>query len=504
MERAVTNFEPRAWQRHGADQLVATARAGADRALVYACPGSGKTFGGLLMALDLIGRVKRTKYIIVITPNIAIKSQWIDRARLMGLELLPIKNARELHQHQLPLGAHGYIMNYQQAINLKRSLHIFCETHEPVVILDEVHHTAGSEKDKEGNAWGVAIEYACAPASFKICTTGTPFRQGNNPIAFVTYNEEGKATATVRYTYEQAMRDGVCRPIYFEFYDGEISWESKSGNIVTADFAKALTKKLSRERLEAALSTDGQFPFRMLQAAHEKLKEVRKGHGVDANAAGLVVAIDVPHANAIADVLEAICGERPVVVHNRIDDAQDKIEAFRGSSAQWIVGINMLSEGVDIPRLRVGVYATRITAPLYFHQFCGRFTRVQSPLPEGRRERSFIFLPHDDDLEAITIEIDKEKYHALGEEERARIGFGGSGRSRSRRAVSVEDSDAEAVGNVINGVYFPRAFVDQHRQKIIDFKITNPAQHDTPDIEVLKWFVDLGVVEAPAHNGAAA
>lgn len=500
----MSNFEPRAWQRNGADQLVATARAGADRALVYACPGSGKTFGGLLMALDLINRIKRTKHLIVITPNLAIKSQWIDRARLMGLELLPIKHARDLHQSQLPLGAHGYIMNYQQAINVKRSLRIFCETHEPIVILDEVHHTAGSEKDKEGNAWGVAIEYACDPASFKIPTTGTPFRQGTNPIAFVTYNEKGQATATVRYTYEQAIRDGVCRPINFEFYDGDISWESKAGSIITADFQKTLTKKLSRERLEAALSTDGQFPFRMLHAANEKLREIRSGTGVDANAAGLAVAIDINHANSIADVLEAICGERPIVVHNKIDDAQDKIEAFRNGKQLWIVGINMLSEGVDVPRLRVGVYATRITAPLYFHQFCGRFTRVQASLPDGRRERSFIFLPHDDDLEAIAIEIEKEKYHAFGEEERIRFGRGGKREGRARREINVEESDAEASGNLINGIFFPRPFIDQHREKVADFKIKNPSQHDTPDVEILKWLVDVGAVAAPAQNGAAA
>lgn len=497
-------FEPRAWQRYGADQLVAAARAGADRALVYACPGSGKTFGGLLMALDLIKRIKRTKHLIVMTPNLAIKSQWIDRARLMGLELLPIKNACELRQSQLPFGVHGYIMNYQQAIHVKRSLRIFCETHEPIVVLDEVHHTAGSEKDKEGNAWGVAIEYACSPASFKICTTGTPFRQGSNPIAFVTYNEKGEATATVRYPYEQAMRDGVCRPINFEFYDGVISWETKSGNIIKADFQKELTKKLSRERLEAAISTDGRFPFRMLHAAHEKLKEIRANPGVDANAAGLVVAMSTKHADAIADVLEAISGEHPIVVHNKIDDAQDKIEAFRNSNNPWIVGINMLSEGVDIPRLRVGVYATRITAPLYFHQFCGRFTRVQAPLPEGRRERSFVFLPEDDDLESIAIEIDKEKYHALGEEERVRFGSGGQRECGSRREISVEDSDAKVTGNMINGVFFPRPFIEQHRNLIAELKIKNPSLHHMPDIEVLKFCVDVGRVEAPATNGVAA
>lgn len=493
-------FSPRIWQRYGADQVVAAARAGADRALIYACPGSGKTAAGLLTALDLIRRVKATAFVVVITPNLAIKSQWIGWAETLGLNLLEVTDPDQLRQPQLPLGAYGYVLSYQQAINIKRSLHLFCETHRPVVILDEVHHTAGSLTDRDGNAWGVAVEWACGPASFKLCTTGTPFRQGNSPIAFVHYNEAGEATATVRYTYEQAIKDGVCRPIEFEFYDGDISWESRAGSVVTADFTDKLTKKLTRERLEAALSTDGQFPFRMLAAAHAKLSAIRAGVGVDATAAGLVVAMDTAHANAIAGVLTDIAGAAPVVVHNKIDDAQDLIAAFREGSAPWIVGINMLSEGVDIPRLRVGVYATRIRAPLYFHQFCGRFARVQ----ESRRERSFVYLPRDPELEEIAVEIEKEKYHALGEDAPFRPKAGqGDGRGR-RTCLAVEDSDGAAVASAYGGMVFPRRYIEAHRERVVEFKRRNPANHDTPEVEILKWMIDLGAIEGPPPLADAA
>lgn len=491
-------FTPRPWQKNAADQVVAAARAGADRALIYACPGSGKTYGGLLAALDLIRRVKATGSVIVITPNLAIKSQWIKRAIELGLTLLEIKDGDQLRQPALPFGAHGYILSYQQAINIKRSLRLFCEQMKPIVILDEVHHTAGSLTDRDGNAWGVSVEWACGPSSFKLCTTGTPFRQGNNPIAFVHYNDAGEATATVRYTYEQAIKDGVCRPIEFEFYDGEISWESKTGRSVTAGFEDKLTKRLSRERLEAALSVDGQFPFRMLEAAHAKLTALRSGAGVDASAAGLVVAINTAHANAIAGVLTDLTGAPPVVVHNRIDDAQGLIDSFRDGTAPWIVGINMMSEGVDIPRLRVGVYATRIRAPLYVHQFCGRFARVQ----ESRRERSFIYLPRDPDLEEIAVEIEKEKFHALGEEMPPR-GRGGAAGGRGRRqGLNVEDSDGAPVATAYGGMVFPRAYVEAHRDRITDFKREHPAEHDRPDVEILKWMVTLGVVAAPLVQAA--
>lgn len=486
-------FRPREWQSRGADHCVSMAKAGADRALIYACPGSGKTFGGLLIAVKLMERVGLTKHIVVVTPNLAIKTQWIDRARAMGVDIAEVQDARVLHQRSLPLGVHGYILNYQQAVNMKHSLRTFCETHRPVVILDEVHHTAGCVTDRDGNAWGHAVEVAFQHASFKICTTGTPFREGNNPIAFVHYNEAGEATAHVRYTYADAIRDGVCRPIEFEFYGGYVEWNSRGGS-VRADFTDKLTKRLERERLAAALSPDGNFPLKMIDAAHAKLLEIREGKGVDSIAAGLVVAMDVAHARSIAEALRVVTGEMPVVVHSKIDEAQSLINKFRDGDAPWIVGVSMLSEGVDIPRLRVGVYASRIRAALYFHQFCGRFTRVQ----ESRAERSFVFLPRDPEIEAIAIEIEKEKFHALGEEPPMRRGGLGNGSRSGRSSIEVESSDSHAEANAFGGVLFPREYIETHLPRVEEYRLKDPRRHGKSVAEILKDLLDAGAIEPPA------
>jgi superfamily II DNA or RNA helicase len=490
-------FKPREWQKYGADQCVMIARTNADRALIYACPGSGKTYGGLLIAKELIRLVRKTRHLLVITPNIAIRTQWIERARDMGIELREIADVRVLQQRELPIGVHGFITSYQAAVNMRHSLRTFCEAFRPVVVLDEVHHTAGATDSRDGNAWGHSIEYACAEASFKLCTTGTPFREGNNPIAFVHYNESGEAIANVRYTYEQAIRDGVCRPIEFEFYDGYVEWNRKNGQNMHADFQQQLTKRLSRERLEAALSTDGRFPLRMITAAHEKLSEIRRGTGVDSKAGGLVVAINREHADALADLMTEVVGQRPVVVTHAVDDAQALIDAFRSGDEPWIIGIGMLSEGVDIPRLRVGVYASRIRAALYFHQFCGRFVRVQN----DRSERSYVFLPRDPEIEAIAIEIEKEKYHALGEDPPQR--GNGHGRGSGRRlGIEVEDSDASAVANVANGVVFSREYKAQHQSAILEFRRKSADYHGYSDIQILKILIDAGAVQPPTAEAA--
>jgi superfamily II DNA or RNA helicase len=475
------NFQPREWQKEAADTVVANAKQGQTSALIYACPGSGKTLGGLLISSRLIQKVKQTDTVIVVTPNLAIKSQWIARAReAFGLNLVEVKDVRRLLDDMLPLGVSGYIMSYQQAANNSNALRVFSDRHKPIVILDEVHHTAGNSEARGGNAWGVSVESAFRGASFILCTTGTPFRQGNNPIAFVHYNDMGEATATTKYPLSAAIRDGVCRPIDFQFFDGSIEWTSRGGESVRHTFADNLTKKLQRERLEAALSVDGEFPFKMIQEADAKLEFIRSQGGMDGRAGGLVVAMDTAHADAIAALLERVSGQKPVVVHNKIDEAQDLITKFNDSDDKWIVGVSMLSEGVDIPRLRVGVYATRIRAPLYFHQFCGRFSRVQ----ESPRERSFIFLPRDTELEAICLEIDQEKYHALGEEGALRSKSSGSSNGRRRRDIEVEESDSQAVANVFGGELYSVSEIEANRTEITDFRQRHPSYRFMSDTEV--------------------
>lgn len=491
----MNTFVPRDWQSKAAEIVSANAMQGQTSALIYACPGSGKTLGGLLIASRIMSRMKKTDCLIVVTPNLAIKSQWIERAKVFGIHLAEIKDAKRLLDPMLPFGVHGYILNYQQAVNIRNPLRVFCERHAAIVILDEVHHTAATSEQRGGNAWGVAIQDAFRDASFVLCTTGTPFRQGNDPIAFVHYNDKGEATASTSYPLRDAIRDGVCRPIDFTFYDGAVEWTSRSGESVQHTFADALPKKLQRERLEAALSLEGDFPLRMLEEANEKLDDLRRGPGVDAQAGGLVVAIDTAHANALAAALERISGEAPVLVHSKIDDAQDLITSFNTGNQKWIVGVSMLSEGVDIPRLRVGVYATRIRAGLYFHQFCGRFSRVQ----ESRRERSYVFLPRDLDLEAHVIEIDQEKFHALGED-KDDLGLRGvrHGRRGRRQALEVEDSESEIVAHVFAGKLITREEMEANRERIVSFRQKNAVYEYMTDGEIMMLMKSFGDFGRPA------
>ena len=186
--------------------------------------------------------------------------------------------------------------------------------------------------------------------------------------------DDGVAAPDVSYSYADAVRDGICRPVTFVPYDGVLQWRSGE-ELVESSFDDALTAREAGRRYRTAISlelADG-LP-RILAAAHERLEQVRAdGHR---DAGGLVVAADGEHARAVAKALRAITGRAPTVVLHTEARAAEKLQAFTRSSERWIVAVNMVSEGVDIPRLRVGVYATAAKTPLIFRQIVGRFVRT--------------------------------------------------------------------------------------------------------------------------------
>src|SRR5207253_107685 len=72
--------------------------------------------------------------------------------------------------------------------------------------------------------------------------------------------------------------------------------------------------------------------------------------------------------------------------------ASERIASFAAGTSDWLVAVRMVSEGVDIPRLRVGVYATTTTTELFFRQAVGRFVRWE---PGVRNQRAWLYVPDD-------------------------------------------------------------------------------------------------------------
>jgi superfamily II DNA or RNA helicase len=277
-----------------------------------------------------------------------------------------------------------------------------------LLIADEPHHMG------ELASWGRSTQTAFERARFRLLLSGTPFRSDNTPIPWVSYDDDGVSSADYAYGYTEALIDGVCRPVTFHTYDGDMEWVS-DGRRRRADFTVALPAAEAARRLRTALDPEGDWVGHVLADAHRELIDLRAAQHPDAG--GLVMAADKEHAEKLADRLARIAGERPDIVTSDAPDASARIQRFAAGTGTWMVSVLMVSEGVDVPRLRVGVYATSARTELFFRQVVGRFIRRTPPAAGGGGrdpiQMSHLFLPSDPSLKRLASQIEEERNHAL-------------------------------------------------------------------------------------------
>ena len=373
--------------------------------LIAAAPGAGKTRPALEAARELLDRGEVDR-VAVVCPTSPLTRQWAAAAAHLGLQLLP--DAPELRTSR---DYDGVAVTYARVASVAATYGRQC-TERTLVILDEAHHL-GDEL-----AWGQGFVQAFSRASRWLLLSGTPFRTDDAAIPGVRYDGDGVAVPDFTYSYADAIRDGVCRRVVFVPYDGTLQWQS-GDEVIESSFDDVVLSKERGRRYRTAISTelpDG-LP-RILRNANDKLAELRAGGHRDAG--GLVVAADSEHARAIAAVMTSISGREPTIVLHTEPRAHVKLERFRQSRDPWIVAVNMVSEGVDIPRLRVGVYATVAKTPLIFRQIVGRFVRVGGA---GREQQSWLYLPADPYLRGLASTIEDELRHGRREDPFGEDGF---------------------------------------------------------------------------------
>jgi superfamily II DNA or RNA helicase len=367
--------------------------------LLVATPGAGKTAFALTIAADLLAR-REVATVTVVTPTEHLKHQWSQAAHRVGIALDP---AYRNSQGAASADYAGVVVTYAQ-VAAHPALHRQRTTNRrTLVIFDEIHHTG------DALSWGEAAREAFEPARRRMGLTGTPFRSDANPIPFVTYTEEPdgglRSRADYVYGYGPALDDGVVRPVIFLAYSGEMRWRSRAGDEITGTLGAPMTPDQLAYAWRTALDPEGEWVARVLEAADRRLAEVRRGMP---DAGGLVIAGDHADARAYAALLRKITGVRPTVVLSDDPAASKKIAKFAQSEDRWMVAVRMVSEGVDIPRLAVGVYATSVSTALFFAQAVGRFVRVRQ-----RGETASVFLPSIPLLLGYAAELEAERDHVL-------------------------------------------------------------------------------------------
>ena len=400
-ERAAWGTAPklRAWQEGALAAYLERSAAGEKDFLTVATPGAGKTTYALQVATELLDR-GLIREVTVVAPTEHLKHQWADAAARVGIHLNPaFANSVAVQSHEYG----GVALTYAQVAS-RPDLHRQRTLARPtLVILDEIHHGG------DAKSWGDAIREAFEPATRRLSLTGTPFRSDTSPIPFVRYemDEQGilRSAADHSYGYAEALRDGVVRPVLFLAYGGAMRWRTKAGDEVAARLGEPMTKDAAAQAWRTALDPKGEWIPSVLRAADKRLTEVRR-HVPDAGA--MVIASNQTAARAYARHLETITGEKPTVVLSDDSGASTRIEEYAAGTSRWLVAVRMVSEGVDVPRLCVGVYATSTSTPLFFAQAVGRFVRARK-----RGETASVFLPSVPIILELAATMEAQRDHAL-------------------------------------------------------------------------------------------
>lgn len=382
----------RPWQKAALERF--SVADGADF-MAVATPGAGKTTFALAAARLVLARgdVRR---LVVVVPTAHLKRQWARAAAELDLHL---DSAWSPARAGLASDMHGIVTTYQQVAAHPAAVAGLAR--HGFVVLDEVHH-AGDDR-----AWGESLRRAFSGAARRLSLSGTPFRSDTTTIPFVDYRDD-EARPDFEYDYGEALGERrVVRPIYFPRTNGLMEWQAPDGTVHAAGFDDPLAVERANQRLRTALSVEGQWLPEVLAAAHDRLLELRRHHR---DAGGLVIATDQEHARGIAGLLRRHQGVSAVVATSDDPMASHHISRFATSDDPWLVAVRMVSEGVDLPRLRVGVFATTTTTDLFFRQAVGRFVRW---IPGIGRQPAYLYIPDDQRLRRAAAEVAHRRRHSL-------------------------------------------------------------------------------------------
>lgn len=399
LRKGDSSVDLRQWQREALHKaLTWLVEKGEDRHfLINAAPGAGKTIAACTIADQLFskGLIDR---VIVIAPRVEVVNQWAKDFKFVTGRHMGKVTSADADDIDIDVCA-----TWSAIENLADAFHAVCQKDRVLVVCDEHHHAAVEA------AWGSSADAAFAGAKYVLILTGTPIRSdGKNSIWLskkhgrIDHPEDGTYTVT----YGEAVEREYCRPATFHRHEGKFTVDMQDGEAVhissqsPAELAPELKKIPGLQKAldfyvlactpqlesDGAPKVDG-YQGTMVEWASAKLDDLRDRMP---NAGGLVIAPSIDVAEYFQKLIEKMEGEKPALVHSQLPNAEGRIDAFRVTDRRWIVSVGMISEGVDIPRLRVLIYLPKAQTELAFRQALGRVVRNNGPSDDTR---AYVVMP---------------------------------------------------------------------------------------------------------------
>jgi superfamily II DNA or RNA helicase len=417
----------RQWQQSCLDAFVEHRTVKKKNIFLFeACPGAGKSF----MAAELTRNMvmveenedpnNRIDLVIVIVPWTSIQGdesngmiQTFDVNNLKTRNRLMIRGSRIVSQ-PVPTDLDAIITTYAEAMcaeaidtcKLWKSKGL-----KLAIIFDEIHHA--NELD---GAWGSYAEQLQALAEMTIVMSGTFFRTDGFPIKFVPYTADGYPELSCpAYKYASGVRDRVVRPVSCRFTNVDLRCiEDDKGVSDTSLFSVSPMDKNLGKMMAEVFHPEGDCVRKLILDVDEHLTRTRRRFP---NAGALFTcrpgrgeSSEDKHVHQIAQKIRQYTGKEVVVVTHVDKNSEGKIAAFRNSYTPYLVAVNMVSEGVDIPRLRAIGFMRYISSEMMFRQIVGRSVRMTD---DEDGTASMIFMPKFQLMHQFALNMEGEALQGL-------------------------------------------------------------------------------------------
>lgn len=358
--------------------------------------GGGKTILGRETALDLY-ESKMVDLVIILVPSLGVQSGWLNTFR-GSLNATAGPNYQA--DTQVWVGTYAGYKAICNALAVR-------QTKGYLLIVDEYHHA-----EREAY-WGQGVSALGTGASYVLMLSGTPWRT-KGTIALLEdernvhkrpyYGEDGTVEPDHYYRYADDLvsqtRGTV--PIHFIFGDATArdkqtgqeyvlpvdpdNWQQFADEnckeplgkyVCITDAKKTLNPHLEGRRMHKELIAQG------LQHLELSRAEIYRASGARNVSIMHIACASINDASSVEAYIschypgtkvEKIVSDEPGSA-KRIEEIQRACRQNSMDRPDVIVSVGMISEGVDIPAIKVTVYFNKIMTLLYMIQLIGRGQR---------------------------------------------------------------------------------------------------------------------------------
>jgi superfamily II DNA or RNA helicase len=371
----------RQWQRDAVDRYVDNYEQ--KMFVLEAAPGAGKSlFAATIASYELDSGSLGVEHVICIapwTPIIKSLKKSFGVYDLETREKFRYDDRRGVYQSRpyVPVTIDTYQAFCKQlSVDiLDRWVNDSAQKFKFMLILDEVHHTNTSS-----GKWGSHLLPVVQMAEKVVVMSGTYFRSDSKEIAFLEY-ENNKPRTSFSINYSECVANRYTRQVSFRYHDPLLDvYSNKHGEVKRMKISKipvASTKMMTAAK-SSVLDPSGDHVEAMIREAWSELKAMRKKWS---DAACLVVCrsgkdgVEERAVHAVSQRIHAITGQRPETVTSDDAASRGKIDAFVDSDSPFLCAIRMVSEGVDVPRIRMVLFISYTDSEMLFRQIVGRATR---------------------------------------------------------------------------------------------------------------------------------